>query len=97
MQLRKCEKSMKVYAKGTGVCHRKIILNQIEETNECNQRTRKCCMVCYQLCKCGREACIVPQLHFDSTKQASVPINRKQKKRSVTLQKKVLLKGLLTD
>ena len=91
MQLRKCEKSMKVYAKSTGVCLRQIILNQFEETNVPNQGTHKCCMVCHQVCKCGGETCTVPQLPFESTKQIRVPISRQQNK------EKELLKELLTD
>ena len=72
MQLRKCEKSMKVYGKSTSVCLRQIILNQFEETNVPNQGTHKCCMVCHQLCKCGGETCTVPQLPFESTKQIRI-------------------------
>ena len=96
-QLHKCEKSMKVYAKSTGVCLRQIILNQFEETNVPNQGTHKCYMVCHQLCKCSGEACTVPQLPFESTKQISVPIRRQQNKRTVTFHEKKLLKELLTD
>ena len=96
-QLRRCEKSMKVYGESTGVCLKQIILNQFEETNVPNQGTHKCCMVCHQLCKCSGEACTVPQLPFESTKQISVPIRRQQNKRTVTFQEKELLKELLTD
>ena len=78
------------------MCLRQIILNQFEETNVPNQGTHKCCMVCHQLCKCSGEACTVPQLPFESTKQISVPIRRQQNKRTVTFQKKELLKELLT-
>ena len=89
-QLHKCEKPMKVYAKSTGVCLRQITLNQFEETNVPNQGTHECYMVCHQLCKCSGEACTVPQLPFESTKQISVPIRPQQNKRTVTFHEKNL-------
>ena len=97
MQLRYCEKSMKVYAKSTDVCLRQVILNQLEETNVPNQGTHKCCLVCHRLCKCGGETCTVPLLSFESVEPTSAVLSQQQKKRTVTFREKELLKELLTD
>ena len=76
---------------------RQIILDQFEETNVPNQGTHKCCMVCHKLCKCGGEACTIPFLTFESSKPISAAVHQLQKKQIVTIQKKEILKELLTD
>lgn len=54
-------------------------------------------MVCHKLCKCGGEACTIPFLTFESSKPISAAVRQPQKKRIVTIQKKEILKELLTD
>jgi superfamily II DNA helicase RecQ len=94
--LRKCDKSIKDYARSSDRCLREIILQDFEETaaNLSNKNTHHCCIICHKLCNCSGSSCDVNLPTFGLTKQEDVVIKQR---RNVTKEQKKELFELLVD
>lgn len=94
--LRKCDQSIKDYARSSDICLREIILREFEETpaNLSNKSTHDCCIICHKLWHCSGSSCDVDLPTFGITKQEDVAIKQQRK---VTKEQKKELHELLVD
>ena len=94
LHLKKCEPTMKEYAKTESKCMRKLLLSKFEATSIDSKEAHDCCVVCHSKCQCLGQGCQVDLLKV--IKEA--PKNLKQKKtRNVDPTQKEELRELLDD
>ena len=94
--LRKCDQSIKDYARSSHKCLREIILKDFEKTTATlsNKNTHNCCIICHKLCQCSSSTCVVNLPMLRITKQKDIVT---KKRRKVTKEQKNELLELLVD
>lgn len=96
LHLRKCEQTMKDYAKSESQCLRGLLLSKFQATGKSDKMTgHYCCIVCHAKCNCIGESCGVEVFHVMSEHPETGFKDRK--KRVVESSQKDELKELLED
>lgn len=94
--LKKCEETMKTYAKSKDHCLRKLLLDKFGAATSNANEDHDCCVVCHSKCQCLGESCGVELPSFESVNSDANKF-RQQKKRTVQAYQKEELKELLED